>query len=134
MTFTPAEIASFVGFLVSLGTMIGVAMKFGELRLKVDTMWEFQWKRAQSEAVMAGVAKVNSPVRVSDEAKQWMAPIIGPVREFYQKLGRRLTDAELALEIERRFGEQILREVCIPHGLAHGACLLIALQAARDAG
>lgn len=115
-----------------LGILYIGGWRLGQLQLKVDTMWMFQVNRMQSEAVIAGVAKVNSPITVSDEAKKWMTPLVAPIRDFYAKLGRRMSDAELMLEIERRFGDQILRDVCIPHGLAHGACLLIALQAIRD--
>lgn len=122
-----------IGALISiLGVLYVGGWRLGQLQLKVDTMWLFQVNRMQSEAVMAGVAKKNSPIVVTDEAKRWMAPLIAPIKDFYRKIGRNMSDPELMLEIERRFGEQILNEVCIPHGLAHGACLLIAVQAVRD--
>ncbi len=78
-------------------------------------------------------ATYNSPFRVTDEAKRWMSDLLPPLREFYANLGRRkITDAELALEIERRFGDQILQKVCIPHGLHMGAGLLIAIAALKE--
>jgi len=102
------------------------------LDVKVETIWSFLMKRALSEAIVQGVATHNSPVRVTDEAKRWMSDLIPPIRDFYAKSGRRnITDAELAMEIERRFGDRILNEVCIPHGLYMGACLLIAIQAIK---
>lgn len=132
-----ALVCSVVGAFAAIGglliSFIRLVARFARMELKIDTVWDFQMRRAQSEAVNKGVATMNSPVMVSDEAKQWMAPIIGPIREFYVHLGRRMSDRDLYLEIERRFGDQILREVCIPHGLDQGACLLIAVQAARAA-
>jgi hypothetical protein len=74
------------------------------------------------------------PERLLVEGPQFvetrMGDLILPIREFYIKGRRNITDAELAMEIERRFGDRILNEVCIPHGLYMGACLLIAIQAA----
>jgi hypothetical protein len=133
---TPAEIAAWLSIAMSLVTLLGVfgvqAGRLAKMELKIDTVWDFQIRRAQSEALMQGVATKNSPVTVTDEAKQWMKPLLMPIREFYSKLGRHLSDRELVIEIERQFGDRILNEICIPHGLSAGACLLIALQAAKD--
>ena len=78
-------------------------------------------------------ANRNSPILVTDEAKRWLGDLLPPLREFYAKLGQRnITDTELALEIERRFGDQLVQKVCIPHGLFMGACLLIAISALKE--
>ena len=117
-----------------LGVLWIIAVKITAMEVKIETVWGFLMKRALSEAVVMGVATHNSPVRVTDEAKRWMSELMPPIREFYAKLGRRnITDAELAMEIERRFGDRILHEVCLPHGLFMGSCLLIAIQALREA-
>jgi hypothetical protein len=123
---------SIASVMALLGVIWVAAVKITAMEVKIDTVWGFLMKRAMSEALVQGVATRNSPVKVTNEAKQWMAPLIGPIREFYATLGRRnMSDEELALEIERRFGDRILHEVCIPHGLYMGACLLIALQALK---
>ena len=124
--------------ILSISSLLGLvwvaAVKITSLQVKVDTIWGFLMKRAMSEALAMGVATHNSPIKVTDEAKAWMKDLVPPIRAFYANLGRRnITDAELAMEIERRFGERIFNEVCIPHGLYMGACLLIAVQAAKDA-
>ena len=116
-----------------LGVIWVAAVKITAMEVKINTIWGFLMKRAMSEALAHGIATHNSPVRVTDEAKRWMGDLLPPIKEFYAKLGRRnITDAELALEIEKRFGDQILNEVCIPHGIYMGACLLIAIQAVRE--
>ncbi len=130
------DIATTLNSAVSIISLLGViwisAVTITTLDVKVETIWSFLMKRALSEAIVQGVATHNSPVRVTDEAKRWMSDLIAPIRNFYAKLGRRnITDAELAMEIERRFGDRILNEVCIPHGLYMGACLLIAIQAIK---
>ena len=135
--FNVGDVEVVLNSLVSVTSLLGVvwisAVKLTSLQVKVDTIWGFLMKRALSEALVQGVATRNSPVRVNDEAKKWMSDLIPPIRDFYAKLGRRnITDAELAMEIERRFGDRILHEVCIPRGLYMGACLLIAVQAAKE--
>ena len=57
-----------------------------------------------------------------------MAP---EIRKFYAKLGRRLSENDLALEIERRWGDRIVKEICIPNNMSRGECLVLALHAAR---
>lgn len=99
---------------------------------KMSTVWGFLMNRAIGEAVQKNIATFNSPVVISEEAKKWMAGMANQLRDFYAKLGRRMSEWELALEIERLFGEQILKEVCIPNGLSQGACLLIAIEVAKD--
>jgi hypothetical protein len=134
---TAEEVGVAANWVLTILSLLGVvwisAVRITSLQVKVDTIWSFLMKRALSEALVQGVATHNSPVQVTDEAKRWMGDLIPSIREFYAKLGRsNITDAELALEIERRFGDRILNEVCIPHGLFMGSCLLIALQAVKE--
>jgi hypothetical protein len=135
---TAEEVGVAANWVLTIMSLLGVvwisAVRITSLQVKVDTIWSFLMKRALSEALVQGVATRNIPVQVTYEAKRWMGDLIPPIREFYSKLGRRnITDAELAMEIERRFGDRILNEVCIPHGLYMGACLLIAIQAVKEA-
>lgn len=99
---------------------------------KLNVVWGFLMNRAIGEAVQKNIATFNSPVIVSEEAKKWMDGMANQLRDFYAKLGRRMSEWELALEIERVYGDRILKEVCIPNGLSQGACLLIAIEVARD--
>lgn len=58
---------------------------------------------------------------------------MGPqLRAFYAKLGRRLSINELALEIERRWGDHIVAEYCIPHNLSRGECVILAAHTAMS--
>lgn len=70
--------------------------------------------------------------KVSDEAKTWLRSIAKPLKDFYLSMGRHMSEGELYLEIERRFGDEIMRKVCIPHGFNLGACLLIARAVAEE--
>ncbi len=101
---------------------------------RVETLWAFQLRRAAIEVMNRGIGKVNSPVVISDEAKSWMASLAEELKAFYRQMGRNLSTTQLAEEIERRWGAEIVKQVCIPHGLFQGACLLIAMEVAREAG
>ena len=55
------------------------------------------------------------------------------LKEFYIKIYTiKITDQELLLEIEKQFGQQLLKDVSIPHGLDTGTCLLLALEVAKN--
>jgi hypothetical protein len=128
---TPAEIGALAASAVALLSVAGLVFKLGALSTKVDTMWEFQMRRALSEGIQRGIVQVNSPAIVVPEALEWMQGMADELRQFYDSIGKRLTDTELAIEIERRFGERILHEVCIPNKLYQGVCLIIAAEVAK---
>lgn len=105
--------------------------KINRLEPKVDTIWEFAMRRGAVEAIQRGIATMNSPVVISEEAKTWMQTLAAPLREAYETEWKDLPDTDLAMEIERRFGDQIVRQVCLPHGISNGVCLLIACAVAK---
>ena len=128
-----ASLGSIISSTLALGSVIYLAVwKIARMEVKVDTLWDFQMRRALSESIQKGVATLNSPLTVTPEAKAWMHELAAKLRDFYAKLGHRMTDRELAIEIERRFGDEILHKVCIPNGLYEGACLIIAMEIAKE--
>src|ERR1022692_481781 len=100
------------------------------IEVKVDTMWDFTLRRARSEAVNNGYATINSPLVFSDEARGWLEPFASLLRDLYVSMGDHVTDTDLAVEIERIFGVRLLNEICIPHHMYMGACLLLAMDVA----
>lgn len=128
------------GIIVSILTAIFASIfshtqwreRFAKLEVKVDTMWDFQLRRAESEAVKLGIGRKNSPFKLDDKAKEWIKPLEQKLKTFFAEKGCKLSDRDLAIEIERNFGEEITSVVCIPKGLSDGACLLIALAVMKD--
>lgn len=100
---------------------------------KVNVIWEYLIRRAMSEAVFKGVATLNSPIVITEEAKTWMEELKPELQKLFLNGWQKLPDRMLLMEIEKKFGERIVRNICIPHGLHSGACLLIALQVAKEA-
>ncbi len=129
-----SEVVAVISLLMSMVALFKVFYSIGQtlatLQLKVDTMWDFTLRRAKSEAVAQGWATINSPLVFTEKAVAVIAPLMEPLRELYEKLGP-ISDTDLAIEIERLFGNQILNEICIPNHLYMGACLLIAIEAAK---
>lgn len=109
-----------------------IKISLAETRLENKTLWDFQLRRGALEAIGNGVATKNSPLTVREEYLTVSEELGVPLREFYSRIGRpAMTNAELAFQIERHFGSQIVDKVCIPHGLSYGACLIIAIAVAK---
>ena len=124
-------IASLIVSLLSIVAVIYLAaVKLARIELKVDTMWEFQLRRAFSEAVSAGIATSNSPLQFTQDALAKLAPIKEELHDFWRS-HKRMNDADVTLAIERHFGDLLLTQICVPCRLSHAACLLVALAVAR---
>jgi len=124
---------------MSAGTIIAFlffivrsSARFAKLELKVDTMWGFQMRRAMSEVVDKGIGTMNSPLIFNDDARKRLEPLKDDLISFYQKLPPATPDGEVLLAIEKDFGDDLLDRVCIPCGLSHGACLLLAMAIAKQ--
>jgi len=129
-----------ISLAVSGGTLVTLILfiikssrEYGALETKVNTMWAFQMRRAVSEVVTSGLGTINSPLLFNDLAKKSLEPIKGRLVEFYDTLPKPTSDVMALLKIEEIFGSQLLELVCIPCGLTHGACLLLALTVAKKA-
>lgn len=112
-------------------TRMSMRERFAKLEVKVDTMWDFQLRRAEVEAINKGMASRNSPLLINPEAMKIFNGMTEELRSFYDGFGRKLTDAELALEIEKHFGARIAMEVCLPYKMTNGECLVIAVAVAK---
>ena len=74
----------------------------------------------------------SSPAKLVDveAAKLGFASILPGLRELRRRLPL-LSDSDLALEIERKFGDQIAFEICPKLGTTLGECLLMAVALAN---
>ena len=130
-TLIGAIIGALTG-IVSIASVVYLAgTKLAALEVKVDTIWDFIIRRAMSEAVFKGIGVINSPLKITPAAYKMMTYFEPELRTFYQQHGQGLQDRQFLFEIERRFGERLVKDVCIPNGLLMGACLLIALSVAK---
>lgn len=105
------------------------AVKLTRLEVKVETMWGFLMKRAVVEGVERGMLAVNSPVRLEPHSAEMFEHLSEDLREFGKEF--RSKEVDLALEIEKKFGDRLLHEICIPNKLSFGVCLIIATAIAK---
>ena len=129
-----------IGILVSLATGVGgplltavlFSFRYGKLELKVDTMWSFQMHRAAASLVTQGHGTIESPLTISPALLAKFDTLKEQLRTWYQRLGRYdATDADLMLQLERAFGDAIVKTICIPMGVNQGECLIIAAAIAK---
>lgn len=130
-------IGTLVALLVAAGGLIAFIINFRErfarLELKVETLWSFQMRRAMIEGIDKNVASLNSPLTIDEKrALEWFNPeMIKNLRDFYNKLPKPITDNQLALEIEKSFGKELVLQVSIPYKLEQGSCLLMAVAISK---
>lgn len=125
-------VASGLWFLIAKISAFSTRVELLEDR--VDVIWGALMRRAEANAVINGMAVMNSPLVFNEAAFSWMAHLAAPLREAYDAKWKGLDDYELAFQIEKEFGEQIRTEVCIPHKIKDFECLLIACKMLRGNG
>ena len=127
-------LVSIVALLTGALSLFSVAYLAGgrlaRLEGKVDTMWAFAVRRGISEAVKEGLGTMSSPIVFNAKALALIDPLKGELTKCYEN-NKKMTEFELMLEIERQFGQKLLEQVCVPSGLTHGACLILALAVVR---
>jgi hypothetical protein len=107
-----------------------LTMRLGVLEFKVATMWNFQMRRGFSEVVSTGIGSFGSPLHFNQDVQHALDPIREDLLAFGKAQLAYAPDEEALLLLEAEFGDKLLHYVCLPFGLSHGACLLLALTAA----
>jgi hypothetical protein len=119
--------------LISLGGgAYYIIRKFSTIEFKVNTLWDFTMRRALSEGLHKGVLHMNSPVSIVEDSKILFNGLGEDLKKFYKRRGSKLSERDLMIAIEEEFGDRLLHEVCIPHGLSAGSCLIAASIIAKE--
>ena len=106
--------------------------KFESLENKLDTVWDYLINRAETEFLIKGLGTINSPYLITDEVRSWYDPISKELKNFYTKVGINLTAQELFVMIHKEFGDWITKNICVPHKLESGSCILAAIAVAKE--
>ena len=115
-----------------LGGLIFYVAKFAKLEVKVDTMWEFQLRRARIEGEREGVFTVNPHIRLSPRVREALGPMRNQLRQFYREQGQVLAFPDAMLALERTLGSELVDRVCRPLQVSEGSCLMAAIEYARE--
>lgn len=122
-------------FVVSIITIIipfsVLVSKHSKIEVKVDTIWDFLMRRAIAAGLENNVLSMNSPVVATAKGEAMLEPVKEDLLKFYQEVGAKLNVRDLFMELERKFGDRFMKDVCIPHGISQGACLLAAIDIMR---
>lgn len=107
-------------------------------RQQLKTVWDFQMRRAQVEVILAerkSMPAVSTACdvipRIPAHIFMALATIAPDVRTFYRTLPPGISDDDAKLEIEERFGQWLMDNLCVPHNQTHGECLVYALSIAK---
>ncbi len=105
---------------------------FKLIEYKQDIIWDYIISRAQLEFLNKEMGTINSPIEVNNDIKNMYAPIAKDLKDHYKKVGVRLTDRELFEIIFKKYGEWIVKNVCLPYKLQNGACIIAAIAIAKE--
>lgn len=126
---------SLFGIIGAIGAMFlklwSIAYKYGQLEIKVNTLWEFLMRRSLATGIEHGSLTMNSPIKSTATAEHALQSMANDLGDFYKYTGFKLNERDLFIEIERRFGDRILREVAIPHKIHQGAAVFAAIDVAK---
>lgn len=129
------QIGVLVAIATGLSSLFAIAYftggKLARLETKVETMWEFMVKRGKIELLQRGLGEMNSPIKITAEALSWFAPMQDDLKRFYAEHLVGVNENEARLQIERKFSDRLVKEICLPHNLQAAACLIIALVVAK---
>lgn len=133
-----AGVLTVCGFLASGGFwLFKFGTRLGIIESKVGDMWGFIWRRAQAEAAKVGWGEFKSPfeIKIENVAEAVkMAPFFKDIAVFYDLVSKKfpkLSDPDKILLVESKFGDQILKDICLPLGVDQGACLVAVLGYAK---
>lgn len=104
--------------------------RFSKLESRVEILWLFIMRRSLSESITDNMGTLNSPFVPNEKCYGWFTSLKDDLKAFYN-YNKSLSDFDLIIAIEDKFGDRILRDVCVPNKLTSGVCLLIAASVAK---
>lgn len=129
---TTALIATVLATAITLGAMIrNNIRRTAQMELKLDIIWTYLLERGIASMITNGLATMNSPIVISDEAVSWFDDLKSDLKRIYNK-NKLAKDTQLAFEIQKELGDRLFKEICIPHRVNNGECISIALAVAKS--
>lgn len=146
----PQSVYSFLGGLVSAGAILGWFLKAhrdlrGEIEairlwnakqeLKIEACWTHLMNNARAAAAIGGWGTMQSPLQVNDLSRDVYARtgFTAKLHDYFRTIGRHLPEQEMEMDLEVRFREELLKEICLPYQVIPGTCIAIAIAIAREA-
>lgn len=132
-------ICSAAGIIITiLGTAIKIGRHIGKIQFQLDLLWDAQMRRAHAEAAIHNMTTLErttppSMPQFTAVAIEWYRHMAQDLSSFYRKVGRHIKDERaLFQEVESRFGNTLVKEICEPRKIHAMACVLGAIAAAKQ--
>jgi hypothetical protein len=103
--------------------------------VKITTIWNAFTASGKGKASDKGLGEMNSPLKVTDKGRCIFAKydsLIKRMQDYYRETGVTKLAVDFEMDFARLFGDEILKEVCVPNNLEYSAALAVALAIARE--
>lgn len=128
-----AAICTGIYFIVSRFTLI--KEELAVLKTKMEIVISHLRRRGTSEGINKDFITMNSPINLTNKARDsfsYCADLRKDLIKFYQEEGNILSDNDLFIEIDVKFGERIMHDISKMFGVHYGACLVAAIEIAKE--
>ena len=138
--FVSLAIAAIGGIFSLIATIFWFGKRFAAVEFKVDTLWDFIMRRGLVAALNKGLVTMNSPITVPASSLQIYAGMIEDLQRWYVNVGKEIErksaseqdkERNMFAAVEHYFGDRIVKEICIPHRMDVGECVVTALAICR---
>jgi hypothetical protein len=115
-----------------INTYASAARSALEVDQKVSIIVDMLIRNAKTEAIIKGLATINSPLLISDEARNLFSPMAEELISYYETCGKNLSEADLFIDVQSKFGDKIFDEICLPLKIMSNACISLAIAFMRE--
>jgi len=132
------SLSSFI-FLGILGFVIAqiiyLSLKMERVSDELEAVWDFLIRRAKVAIVQKGFGTMHSQIKINVESLAKILPLLTQMLPFYaDTLKQRpdISEKQLFIEFEKKFGDYIIEAICIPSGNMNvGECLIMVMEGCK---
>jgi hypothetical protein len=103
-----------------------------KLRDDINMVLEILVDTGHAPALAKGWLVRKSPVKLTAEGREALAPFIQQLRDFYRSCGIAMSDVDLFREVYKRFGREIKEKVCDPQNEPTLSGMALAMTLMRE--
>lgn len=120
---------AFTGALIS--AIVFLYHRVRDNERKVALVWSFLFRRAMIEALKQGFLTDTNPAKVRPDIRDRFWPIEADLKNHFPAIHPH-DEPKLALEIEAKYQDWIVDNICLPCKMDRGECLVLAVEVAKE--
>ena len=116
--------------------IIKLSFQAGQMKMQVDTMWNFIVSDSKIKMVRSGLGRAKSPIRIIKKGYEFVEPFLDKFIPIYIKVRKENKNAKddelerlLFVAFQNEMGEFIIENFVIPYDIAFGAAIMAIIQA-----